>query len=121
MANQQTPSCCFFLSLETGVALIAIVIAISAIETTHLAVKHKCFDLMTPIIATYASHTFLTFFHFCCNFDGVFFRQLLVLTSFVSAIMNFAYRFAIVNMGLGGIQASDCKQSDFKSSCDASE
>ena len=115
MAVHQSPNCCFLLSIETGIALIAIVIMISTIETTQLGLHHKCFNTMTPIIATYATHTFLTFVHFCCNWDGVFFRQLLVLTSGACVLMNLVYRFAIVNMGLGGIQASDCKVSDFKS------
>ena len=103
MVNTTAPTCCFLLSLETGIALVAIVIAIAAIETAHLGLKHKCFETMTPIIATYFGHTFLTFCHFCCNADGVFSRQLMVVTSGLCAVMNFAYRFAIVNMDLAGI------------------
>ena len=103
MSTHNAATCCYLLSLETGIALIAIVMAISTIETAHLALHHKCFNTMIPIIATYATYTFLSFFHFCCNWDGVFFRQLLALVSGVCALMNLAYRFAIVNMGLGGI------------------
>ena len=63
---------------------------------------------MLPLIVSYFSHTFIFIFHYFCGADAVFIRKLLLWTCMLCTVMVCVYGFAIVNMGLGGIQARDC-------------
>ena len=99
----EAPTCCYFLSIETGVNLIALVIAVCAVEVIHMAIKHKVVDGMAPIIAMYVTHTLLFLWHRFCGWDGVFIRRLLFLTSLGSTFMNLLYGVWIVDGDFGGI------------------
>ena len=113
-------TCCLFLSLETGTALIAFFILFSLITQIGLVAYLKV--MVTPMIAVYLLHCILYFVvHWWLGFDSVQIRRLLYFTCIGCTVAYVVYGVLIVDFGLGGIMDRDCKDSDYKGTCDPNE